>query len=237
MDIKSYPPYKIFLTIGGFGFIFVIIFFSIFTNIPCKAFNDIIKIGDNYFYNNTNETLKLYREYCSLKDYDENTKTLYLIYDSIKLISEEYSNTDKENMIEIFLIIPLLFLFYLISEVSCLMMVRYSDPNSILIYRFFYYFVIRMITFIINKGDEQYLRHDKFILLEFEQIVAIISGLIYIEILELKFCKLDYELKININKRSNEDSNIDYNRMDSRSIGDDIELCKVDSLDDSSNKS
>ena len=94
-----------------------------------------------------------------------------------------------------------------------------------------------MITFIINKGDEQYLRHDKFILLEFEQIVAIISGLIYIEILELKFCELDYELKINIDKRSNEDSNIDYNRMDSRSIGDNIELCKADSLDDSSNKS
>ena len=52
----------------------------------------------------------------------------------MKLISKEYSNTDKENMLEIFLIIPLLFIFNLINEISRLMMVRHTDPNNILIY-------------------------------------------------------------------------------------------------------
>ena len=72
MDIKSLQAYKLFLTISGFGFIFVIIFFSIFTYVPCKTFNNINEIDGNYFYNNTSEKVKLYLEYCSLKDYDEN---------------------------------------------------------------------------------------------------------------------------------------------------------------------
>ena len=83
MDIKSFSPAKIFMTIGGFGFIFVIILFSIFTYVPCKSFNNIEKIGDSYINLDTNKTLELYKECCQLKDYDENTKTLYLLYDSI----------------------------------------------------------------------------------------------------------------------------------------------------------
>ena len=205
MDIKSIPPYKIFFSIGSVGIIFIIFLFSIFTFVPCKTFNNIDKIKDNYFYKNTSEPIKLYKEYCQLKDYDEKTKTLYLFYDSMKLISREYSNTDKENMLEIFLVIPLLFLFLSIYEVSCLIVLRYNEPFSVLIYRFFYYSLTRLIKFIVNKGDEQYLRHDKFILLEFEQIIAIISGLIYIEVIELKFCGLDYELKKNIDKRGSQD--------------------------------
>jgi len=88
MDIKSFSPAKIFMTIGVFGFIFIIIFFSIFTYIPCKTFNNIIKQGDSYIDMNTNKPLELYKEYCSLKEYDENALTLYLFYDNIKLISK-----------------------------------------------------------------------------------------------------------------------------------------------------
>ena len=34
-----------------------------------------------------------------------------------------------------------------------------------------------------------------FFILELEELISIISNMIYIELLELKFCKLDYELK------------------------------------------
>ena len=203
MDVRSFSPYKIFITIGTIGFIFIIIFFSIFTNVPCKTFNNINKIGDDYINIETGEPLQLYKEYCSLEDYDENTKTLYLLYDSFSLITQEYSNTDKENMLEIFLIIPLLFIFNLVNEVSRLMMVRYTDPNNILIYKNFYYFVKRIIQIIINKGDEQYITYIQFFTLEIEELISIVSNMIYIEVLELKFCGLDYELKKNISQRSN----------------------------------
>ena len=205
MDTKSLPPYKIYITIGSIGIFFSFFFMTIFTFVPCKTFNNINKIGYNYFYNNTGEPLELNNKVCSLKDYDERTKTLYLFYDSIKIISKEYSNTDKDNMLEIFLLIPLFFIVDLVNEVSRLMMIRYIDPNIFLIYRYFYFFVFRIIQIAINKGDEQYMRFDKFALIELEQILACISGLIYIEFLELKFCGLDYELKKNIFRRGTKD--------------------------------
>ena len=123
----------------------------------------------------------------------------------MKLISQEYSNTDKETMLEIFLIIPLLFIINLVNEVSRLIIVQYLDPNNILIYKNFLYFFERIIQIIINKGDEQYLTYTQFFLTEIEELLSIISNMIYIEVLELKFCGLDYELKKNISRRGAED--------------------------------
>ena len=235
MDIKSLPPYKIFLVIGSIGIVFIIILFSIFTFVPCKTFNGVDKNGNNYFYNNTGEPLKLYLEYCSLKNYDENTKELYLYYDSLKLISREYSNTDKDNMLEIFLLIPSLFLVYSISNISNLIIIRYFDPNNILIYRYFYYFVKNIILIILNEGDEQYMRHDKFIIKELENFAGIICGLVYIEMLELKFCKLDYELKKNIDRRGTEDIIGGFNFNDNESEGNEIDFHENKILDDIDN--
>ena len=218
MDIKSFSPAKIFLTIGGFGLIFVIILFSIFTYVPCKSFNNIEKIGDSYINLDTNKTLELYKECCHLKDYDENTKTLYLLYDSMKLISREYSNKEKENMLEIFLIIPLLFIFLLIKEISFLMMIKYTDANNILIAKNIYHFTKRLIAMIINKGDEKYLKYLNFFILEFESLLTAISNMIYIEVLELRFCGLNYELKKNITMRSFKDLDAANESLDDSQI-------------------
>ena len=231
MDIRSIPPYKIFISSGIIGIVFVIILASSLTFIPCKTFNNIDK-KENDFINNNGEQLKLYLEYCTLKDYDENTKTLYLFYDSMKLISTEYSNTDKNNLLKIFLYIPLYFIFYLINEVSRLMLIRYTDPNSILIYRYFNYFIKRIIQIIINKGDEQYTTISKFIILEFEELAGIISSLIYIETLELKFCGFDYELKKNINKRGIKDTTEGFDLKRNDTDVDMIELSKMENVED-----
>ena len=82
MDVKSYPASKIFLYIGIIGIIFVSICFPILTYFPCKSFNNIEKVDKNYINIETGETLKLYLEYCQLSDYDKNSKTLHLVYDS-----------------------------------------------------------------------------------------------------------------------------------------------------------
>ena len=237
MDVRSLPPSKIFIYIGSIGNIIVILFFSIFTYAPCKTFNNIEKIDNKYIYNNTGEPLELYKEYCSLKDYDENTKTLYLLYDSMKLISREYSNTDKENMLEIFVLIPLLFIAYFINEISRLMMVRYTDPNNILVYKNFFYFVERIIQIIINKGDEQYITYAQFVILELDELVSILSNMIYIEVIELKFCKLDYDLKKYITIRGRKDLLTDYDLTEEDTLIE-VDLSHTESLEDrSSNKS
>ena len=234
MDVRACQLSRVFLAIGSIGIILVTIFFSIFTYVPCKTFNNIDKIGNKYFYNNTGEPLKLYLEYCSLKDYDEKNKILYLIYDSIKLISKEYSSKDKDNMLEIFLVIPLLFIIYLVNEISRLMLVRYTDPNNILVYKNFYYFVKRIIEIIINGGDEQNITYIQFFILELEELISVVSNLVYIELLELKFCRLDYELKKNIDKRGNEDFLEIFDLADDTTVNSDIELIQPDSLEDKS---
>ena len=205
MDVKSYPPSKILMIIGSIGFIFIIIFFSIFTYVPCKTFNNINKINDIYINIDTNKPLELYKEYCKLKEYDENSKTLYLLFDSFKLVIQDYSNMETEDKLEIFLVIPLLFIFNLVNEVTQLLMIRYADPNNILIYRNIYYFLQVLIQMIINEGDQQYQTYLQFFLIEFEDLISIIGNMIYIEVLELNFCKLDYDLKKNIAKRGNND--------------------------------
>ena len=213
MDVKSYPASKIFLYIGIIGIIFVSICFPILTYFPCKSFNNIEKVDKNYINIETGETLKLYLEYCQLSDYDKNSKTLHLVYDSFKLILKEYSNTDKTNMIELFVLIPLFFILNLINEIIRLMIVKYLDPNNILIYKNFNYFFQRIIVMIINKGDEQYLTYLQFFLIQLEEFLSIICSMIYIEVLELNFCGFDYELKKNIDKRGDEDINADFDLM------------------------
>ena len=93
------------------------------------------------------------------------------------------------------------------------MMVRYTDPNNILIYKNFYYFVKRIIVIIINKGDEQYITYLQFFTLEIEELISIVSNMLYIEVLELKFCGLDYELKKNISLRSSKDNLEGFNSI------------------------
>ena len=235
MDVRAYLPSKLFMIIGSVGFIFVFIFFIIFTFIPCKTFTNIQKVNNTYINLDTGEPLQFYKEYCSLKNYDTKTKTLYLLYDSFELVIKDYSNTDRDNMLEIFVLIPLLFIFHGINEISRLMMVRYTDPNNILIYKNIHLFLQRIIKIIINKGDEQYITFLQFFLAEFKELVSIISNMIYIEVIELNFCGLDYELKKNIDKRGLKDIQQNFNVINKDNDDNDNE--EMDEIDSQTNKS
>ena len=48
-----------------------------------------------------------------------------------------------------------------------MIMISYLEPYNILVSDNFYYFLNRLIVFIINKADEQYLTIIQFILMEF----------------------------------------------------------------------
>ena len=82
----------------------------------------------------------------------------------------------------------------------------------------FNYFISRMISyFIIHKGSKEYLTLVEFILLELCEFLAILAYMIYIELIELKFCKLDYHLRTNIERRSIEDTRLFANENDDKS--------------------
>ena len=80
------------------------------------------------------------------------------------------------------------------------------DAIVLLVSNNFNNFLERFFYFILNKGKEDNLRLDIFLLLEIEEIIAICGYMIHMELLELKFCKLDYDLKENIILRSIDDN-------------------------------
>ena len=89
---------------------------------------------------------------------------------------------------------------------SQMMILKSLDSITLLINYNFNYFFSRLIYFIIIKADEQHFKHSLFILMEIQEIISIFAYFIYMEIIELKFCKLDYDLKKNIIFRSLEDN-------------------------------
>ena len=119
---------------------------------------------------------------------------------------------------------------YMISQgmvnFSEIMMISHFDPNIILISKNFYYFVQRLIQFWVNDADEKYLTHVQFITFEIEEIISLIANLIYLEIIELKFCNLNYDTKRLIEKRMD----LDYNIMEEECEEDDNNNISVQTL-------
>lgn len=86
------------------------------------------------------------------------------------------------------------------------MILKYLDSNAMLVNINFNYLFSRLISYIKNGASKEFLTVTEFILLELCEIVAILAYMIYIELIELKFCKLDYHLKKVIGDRGNRDT-------------------------------
>ena len=125
---------------------------------------------------------------------------------------DEYKVFNKDIKKELFIILPLYTIISMIKNSCNMIMIKYLEPYNILISDNLYFFINRLIVFILNKGNEEYLSVGQFILMELSETIYIISNLIYIEIIELKFCNLDYDLKKNISKRGVSDY---YNEFES----------------------
>ena len=101
---------------------------------------------------------------------------------------------------------------------SYAMILKYLDPNAMLVNVNFNYLFSRMITYIKNGANKEYLTVAEFILLELCEILAIIAYMIYIELIELKFCRLDHDIKKQITERGIQDAFIDLNDFDEDDI-------------------
>ena len=199
MDIKTIPMYKILFFIGTIGIILVIISLSFASSIPCSSFKNV-NIYD-YTYNDTNngvQNIMFSKEICNLMDFNENTKELKFYYDNFFTFLKDY----KENGILEILTLPIYLIMYLIISYSQIMMLKNLDSIILLVNINFNYFIGRLIFYIINGAKEEYLTFPLFVLLELQELLAIFAYLIYMEIIELKFCKLDYDLKKSIQIRS-----------------------------------
>ena len=204
IDIRGINVYKILLSIGVTGSILVLICLLILSIIPC---NDI-KVNNvdfiHEFYTDVNNiTIPMSSQVCFVTDYDEAQHSLKFYYDHFIVFFREFHLDKNKDLLDSFLIIPLYFVMNLIINVSNIMMISYLDPNYILINRNFSYFIEKFIFyFFIAKCNEEIVTFNHFFLDEIVLSISILSNIIYIEFLQLKFCNLDYDLKINIEIRS-----------------------------------
>ena len=176
MDIKYISPYKIMLFIGIFGFLISII---------CLIFTSIFKCKSNFN--------------CMIKNNDDE----YL--DSLPLYFSNMNKrlkSDKPTFFaEIFVLYPLtsflIFLKYLIE----ILLIFYLNPIYVLISDNFYYGLVYIINFICEYNEDNRDKLIQQILLILSDILSSILFFVYLEVIELRFCELDKNLRINIDKR------------------------------------
>ena len=194
MDINYLSPYKMIFFIGIFGLFFTLITLIFTSTISCN----------NSAYCNTKKT-NTYFNYTNNINVTYTINTSYL--DSIPLYFSDLKNVYKEHnykyfFIEIFIVIPL----YLVSNFGVIafemIIILYLNPNYILISDCLYYATIKLIDYVF-RGDYA---TKKFCIEYIAEILSLFGYLIYLEIIELRFCGLDKDLKKNITERSIKES-------------------------------
>ena len=217
MDIRGIHPSIILMFTGIIGLIFVFILLFFATLFPCNTIDNVANIlKDNrnvYLINGTE--IDLARQICLITKYDNDTKQLHFYYDNFISFINEYNennansiiNNESTIKIELLLVIPIYFIMNLVINISNIMIIRYLDPNIILLISNVVYFSEETIFyFIIIQGDYAYKTSIQFIFTELKQIFSLIGNIIYIELIELRFCKLDYDLRKNIKSRGERES-------------------------------
>ena len=242
MDKKSIPLFKILLFIGMCGCLLVIICLVIFSIVPWKIMENIKIINNKYFDMTKNEEVDFKRQVCELIDYDERNNRLTFYYDHFLIFFKDITNSARQT-IEIS-IIPIYFIINIMIFISYAMILKHLDPNSMLINVNFNYLISRTLIYIKNKGKKEYLTLTKFVLLQICELLAILAYMIFIELIVLKFCNLDYDTKKKIDERGERDSIVnmsknndldDYSVEMKNSNNDDIILNNSQKIEDNKN--
>ena len=196
IDIKYISPLKLLILFGIVGFLISSTVSTISTFFTCKTpnFLDICHVNtteEKYF-----ENFEIY--YNTLTEQLFNNRTIF-----IKELFFEIS-VNILGMISNFFNI----LFYVLT-------IKHLTPVHIIFSNSIYYFIIQisiLIHYLITKNENI----EKKVL--FKHIIDIIEDffslfgfMVYLEIIELHFCGLNYDLRKNITSRSILDSNININ--------------------------
>ena len=206
MDIRGIDPSILLMLTGVIGLIFVFILLCFATLFPCNTIENVTNtlVNNTNVYLLNNKEIDLTREVCYVNEYNNKTKQLQFYYDNfISFINEYNSNINESTIkIELFLVIPIYFIMNLIINISNIMIIRYLEPNIIFTNSIVVNFIEEIIFyFFVIERDEEYKTLIQFILAELKHIFSLIGSIIYIEMIELRFCNLDYDLRKSIKSR------------------------------------
>ena len=194
IDLKFISSNKIFILYNFVGFIFCISISMIATFIPCNSSNKI-----EGFY-----TIKDY--FCSVKYNDRKYLDNFIVY--FKGLN---FNDDAKYEIIALIFGVIFFCFY---KFFCLKIIEFLSPVYFIFSFPIYYIFNKIYLLVLNiiKNKDNYIldigyAKEKLILDFISDIVSVIGYLIYLEIIELHFCKFDYNIRRNINDRGDLDAN------------------------------
>ena len=184
MDFNYISPYRIIVFMGLFGTIFSLITLAFTSGLSCG---------------------KSTTSYCKVKKVSNNITKTYL--DSISIYFTELGDVlkkrkYKEFYFEIFIVTPLYILFNFIEFAFTMLIILYLNPNYILISDCIYFSTTKLLEFTINGNYSP----KKFAIEYTAELLALVGYAIYLEIIVLRFCGLDLNIKKNIMKRSTRES-------------------------------
>ena len=172
MEKYFISPYKIIIIIGILGFFFDLIIALIFIN-KAKGI-DCPKLNDN----NKPKSPKFYC-YLDVNDY--------------------FSNFLKIKPKEIFLTISYI-IFSFLSLMCEIFIIKYLNPNFLLMSDNVYYIITKIIQFYQSKKRKHIV--IRYIIIQIADIFEFFACLIYLELIELRFCGLNKNIKRKIIERS-----------------------------------
>ena len=214
MVSEMFPPYILILITGITGLILNSLVLIITSICKCTMDNFLQRIcivgnEEGVYYDN-------------LLIYFSNMKSRY--------INEE---TRPQFFMEIFLIIPLYLIFSFLEFVCQIFSIYYLNPNYTLIKDPIYFGTLRLISLFYNIKDlYPVLYLSQFFLLEFAEIFAFLGYLVYLEIIELKFCGLNLNIKRKIINRNVEEKKEVLNELNliNNDSNDDDDIDRIDSF-------
>ena len=135
-----------------------------------------------------------------VKESDESEE---IYFENPIIYFNHMKNFEYKIYIEIFVIIPLFLIINFFEFLFQYLIIYHFNPNFILIRDNIYYFTKRLLLVLVNIDSfNNYISLPQFIILELSELISIIAFCIYLEIIELRFCGLNRNLKRNISIRA-----------------------------------
>ena len=191
MEIKFISPLKFLIWFGFIGSIISLIGSIISSNIKCENSNTSININYICKFNKTiNDTYNI------------------SYYDSFPIYFNALWKGDALKIIinSIFLLIKI-FLFFIINYYQVLI-IQKLEPIFYLFCESFKFIIYEILLFIYLLIDKDF--NASGLLIFLAEVFNFLGTLIYLELIELNFCGLNYNLRKNILKRSSDDSKIEF---------------------------
>jgi len=174
IDRKYLSPYIIIILVGLIGFIINIIAAIIF----------------EFYGNNCNDMTETNINcYANISSYFNALKTLF-------------NNNPKEFCVEIFFFSLFLMIFEFLNMTFVIFIYKYLNPSYLLLSDNIYFTFFSLINFFFIKKKFDSLSIKKFIISESSEIFELLAFLIYLELIELRFCGLNKDIRKNIEKRA-----------------------------------